>query len=350
MSDFRRRLMMNARDPLSISSSKALVGDIALYNKLLNKIVIIPYELVDDNFNKDNYEPIGIVVVPGTHNVYKDNSCGIISLKYMSYTNPSIGTINIEDNGIKLYSGPLFNITKICNYKSSIPYVATGTDFISNSVKGFAVIEPYSDYLGYPVNYSGNIGSDILNPYDKKTKYRLASSAITKKAFSPYNNDDSINTNFLYNEDNNNIFSDFNGKYYSSIITNDNITQTNWKTDPHITNNYDDNTYPASCCCWRYHTLGTKEGDWYLPTMGELIYLVTRYTIINNSANIIKKYFGESSSISFNEVYDSDRIFLSSSVSSDYKYIICIGQFFEVLSFINNAYLTKVLAYTKIII
>ncbi|MBO7211706.1 MAG: hypothetical protein J6V44_11980 [Methanobrevibacter sp.] len=35
--------------------------------------------------------PIGVVVVPGTHDVYGDGSCGVMSLKSMDFNNPTQG-------------------------------------------------------------------------------------------------------------------------------------------------------------------------------------------------------------------------------------------------------------------
>lgn len=44
----------------------------------------------------------------------------------------------------------------------------------------------------------------------------------------------------------------------------------NWKTSETINNVTTNNNYPAGFCCWRYHTDGTNQGDWYLPSSGEV--------------------------------------------------------------------------------
>lgn len=65
-----------------------------------------------------------------------------------------------------------------------------------------------------------------------------------------------------------------------------------------ITNNYNSGYSPAACCCWRYHTEGTKQGDWYLPAMGELGYMMVRIKAINQSINALKLAYGSGVAVS----------------------------------------------------
>lgn len=90
----------------------------------------------------------------------------------------------------------------------------------------------------------------------------------------------------------NNTFalSDFNGKENTRILT-DLITVPNWKTNDVILNSYDMGHYPAVACCWRYSTVGTSCGDWYLPAIGEVGYIAVRCKAINKTLANIKKYF-----------------------------------------------------------
>lgn len=61
------------------------------------------------------------------------------------------------------------------------------------------------------------------------------------------------------------------------------------KQDSHVcagvTNQSDAGYSPAACCCAAYSTLGTKPGDWYLPSLNELTYMFTSWskTYINSS-------------------------------------------------------------------
>lgn len=61
------------------------------------------------------------------------------------------------------------------------------------------------------------------------------------------------------------------------------------KQDSHVcagVDNQSDAGYsPAACCCAAYSTLGTKPGDWYLPSQSELAYMFNSWTKtdINNA-------------------------------------------------------------------
>ena len=62
--------------------------------------------------------------------------------------------------------------------------------------------------------------------------------------------------------------------------------------DPYIyagvTNNSDTGYSPAVCCCVAYSTPGTKPGDWYLPSVGELRQIYANKTAINEKRTAIK--------------------------------------------------------------
>ena len=58
--------------------------------------------------------------------------------------------------------------------------------------------------------------------------------------------------------------------------------QPDWRTTEEIYNYYNySQSSPACCCCWRYHTLGTNQGDWYLPACGELAIIAVQQSEIN---------------------------------------------------------------------
>ena len=59
-----------------------------------------------------------------------------------------------------------------------------------------------------------------------------------------------------------------------------------------VTNNYTTGYSPAACCCVAYSTPGTKPGDWYLPSIGELYQIYANKTAINEKRKAIKgSYF-----------------------------------------------------------
>lgn len=86
----------------------------------------------------------------------------------------------------------------------------------------------------------------------------------------------------------------FNGKEYTEIWQNLYPNEDeSWKTSAVIQNtltieNYD----PAPKTVWRYHTLGTNQGDWYMPSNSELIYILPKHSIIEDSLDKCKRYLG----------------------------------------------------------
>lgn len=60
------------------------------------------------------------------------------------------------------------------------------------------------------------------------------------------------------------------GRYKTNKMIELSTAQPNWKTDAVIVNSVDAGYYPAACCAWRFHTAGTKQGDWWFPSAGEM--------------------------------------------------------------------------------
>ena len=55
------------------------------------------------------------------------------------------------------------------------------------------------------------------------------------------------------------------------ILSVDNSNSTAWQTASTISNEgHNKYIHPAAQCCWRYHTEGTSQGDWYLPSEYDL--------------------------------------------------------------------------------
>ena len=86
------------------------------------------------------------------------------------------------------------------------------------------------------------------------------------------------------------------------------------KTSDKVENKSDAGYCAPACCCDRYSTPGTKPGDWYLPSIGELYQLYENKTAINEKRTAIKgSGFGD-------QLYWSSR-----EDSSDFEYYVYLG-------------------------
>lgn len=279
--------MQNKNDE-GIKPSESNVGDICLYSISADKLVIVDGESFDASlYPSSDYSPVGVVVVPGYHNVYGDGSCGVMSLKEMNCSTPDDGSTSYQ----KIYWGgygvdinSLYNLDKVV-YVSLNTFNPEVT--LSNDVEG--------------VYQSGSLPSDkfleygeLDNPYDYESRHLFIEDFHIP---SPYYYDGSFNKNYSQTKgpsSKSNAMSDFNGVGNTRIITDLATFQNDWKTAGSITNNSGTGYYPAACCCWRYHTDGTNQGDWYLPACGELGYIMPRFNKINEAIQKMITAYGSS--------------------------------------------------------
>ena len=255
----RRRLLYNNNTYAGITINESLPGDIVLYDKTSKKLIIVPLPDFDTSkFTTTKFSGVGVVVTPLSHNLYNDNSISAISLKPMNYNTPTTGG-------------------------NSEQYMMWGTTTISG-VPNSSSVNSYSDLnqtktssitnVGYlPSDDFETIENSVQNPNDKDTWFYYKS-PYGGFIPSPYNEDDTINTKYRSR-----ATSYFNGKDYTKTIVEyrGQKDYSTWKPS----NVSDD--YPAASCCDMYYTDGTKQGDWYLPAMGELGYLLVKAKKINEA-------------------------------------------------------------------
>ena len=247
------------------------VGDICLANANGDKKFIKVGDAIPDG-----YEPIGVVVIPTSHDVYGTGECAVMSLKYMNYTTPDEG--GISKQGIS-WGGrgrdmPLYNYSSA----ATIGKASAQTDTVS-----------FTNYPYLPSDsFTATTCTKDTNAYYYNSGYTAAPS--------PYLTDGSRNSQ--YYTSGNNALSDFDGVGNTNVITGLAIGE-DWKTTTSIDNNSESTYYfPAAFCCWRYSTVGTNQGDWYLPACGELGYLCARFKTINNAIQyIIDSGFSDSCSL-----------------------------------------------------
>lgn len=243
---------------ISKDKSKAVAGDIVMWDGE-EKYVLIDTEDETLQYVKDlGHTPIGVVVIPTSHDVYGTGECAIISLKAMSYSTPDKGgnsLINWGNNGYEIAALKNFNTV--------------------NTVDTSGILIGTSDYSYIPsTKFTSNISVDGVAGY-YSTSYMGPS---------PYLVDGSRNPVYSSTEKSEfNALSDFDGVGNSRILWDKATKQTDWKTSKTITNNTTNGYLPAACCCWRYHTIGTEQGDWYLPAAGELGYMIARFKEIQSA-------------------------------------------------------------------
>lgn len=201
----------------------------------------------------DGYIPIAICIAPT--GFFGDNEpARWMSLKYMNYTTPEVGSTSVQG----IYAGQY------------------GTDL--SLVNKQRVSLSRNSYYGYLAsdNFTNNIGSDGRGYY---------TTSNTVPSF--LNTDESWNTNETLGY----VLGDIDGKSNTQVWLNAVTAQPLWQSDSSITNNSGAGYSPAACCCARYHTIGTNAGDWYLGGAGEMAMIITNLKAINTKLGLINAQY-----------------------------------------------------------
>ena len=260
-----------------VNPSQSVACDLCFYDKQNDKVIIVSgKDWSIETYPADRYTPIGVVVVPGIHNVYGDGSCGVMSLKEMDYNSPDSGSTSYQN----IYWGgygddislPDLNQVPTGNTSNGIP-----TDQTSKPSKVCLPSDKFS-------------GTQCAHDRDA---YYYSSPYIP----SPYLTDGSRNHGYYQTSSPSsaaNALADFDGIGNSQVLWDLATSQSSWKTASSIINNSGSGYYPAACCCWRYHTEGTSQGDWYLPAFGELGYIMPPFNKINDAIGKMRTAYGSS--------------------------------------------------------
>ena len=279
-------------------------------NSTLNKFLINGKDYSSDIYPLSEYIPIGVEVVPSNHT--DDGTTRIIGLALMDRDNPDNG----NNTGSNIYMSFGINGSNIStlNKKTVLPTISNDLREISGEQKIVGWVNPLSTTCYFPSDYL----TIYNNPYDKKTFYRANILNLAYRAVpSPYLNDGSKNEIYHSTINTGNILSDMDGKGNTEkILEIDNSESTSWQTATTIQAATEDYIHPGAQCCWRYHTVGTNQGDWYLPSAGELGYLISRLGAITNSLEKLN----EQGVISINRILSG--IIMSSTENSSDKNIM----------------------------
>ena len=292
---------------------------ICLYNTTTSK-----YQMVDgETYTPSKYAntiPVGVLVVPSGHGYtwagtgssghyyVKDNTVRIISTKNMSLKDPSHGTTAYTDDtgDISIIWGAMTDLTNLFNYSSARTINPGGS--IDNPAIGTASSPylPSDTFASGHTNISGGTGySTGSNPckWDTGTAWYTGGTGgyppSESCAPSPYNETGGPSTYYHSNTTAtnaiNNALADMDG------LRNTHVISSAWTAFGSSTGGTINTTsyYPAAQCCRRYGVAGTpasgvtngnvKTGSWavgdtwYLPSMGELGYLMARLGAVNHS-------------------------------------------------------------------
>lgn len=274
----------------TLKKPEANVGDVCFYDKEQDKLIIVSEWSVETH-PASRYTPVGVVVIPSSHDVYGTGEAGVISLRAMHCNTPSTGGTSEQSMGWGEFGTDISELPDL----DQAPIVGTGSSVgdVSSTVTG---------QYNYPYLPSNKF-STVQCPHDTDTYYYSSSSSYNQ-APSPYLTDGSRNPGYYQTtspSSANNCLADFDGIGNTEKI----ITQRGTKDYNSWAPTYNSQTdYPAASCCDMFHTEGTQQGDWYLPAMGELGYIMPPFNKINEVIRNMRTAYGSSVGVELSTGYN----------------------------------------------
>lgn len=286
-------------------------GLVVLCNKTSGgKVKVKATTGMNKTYPADQWEPIGIIVIPASNTVVTHKGAGkgkdiMLSLKYMNYNTPDSGG---SAQGI-MWGGYILTTDEpgITNNQKSVK--------IDLSDENVVVADSlYTCFASDKFNHRMSTKNPKLGWVDAPV-----GGLDEDYCPVPFLEDGSANPQFFQPLDGSGLYvnTEFCGAENTTALINHCTGQPNWKTDPTIENKQYENYHPAACCCWRYHAVGTKQGDWYLPAYGEGAYIMAQSNSINQTGGIINREYG---SDKFVDLADGAGCWLSSEHSSSYAW------------------------------
>ena len=276
-----------------VKEDNFVAGDIVLWDGE-KKIVAS-----QDGFSlpTSGYTPIGVVVIPASH--MDDNKARMMSTRWMSCDDPKNGSLTYQ----QMKWGTNTGLTGLTDF-DEVPIIARYDDEEQGGIT--ALTEPQEIYTAgtycfLPSDFPSWTGE--TNTEDEGTRWCQSNTYWTQNSSgqtviaahnlygpSPYASDGTPNPLYRATEYSggsiNNALSYFDGRHQTDVILEARGEKDygSWKPDADIPEDY-----PAASCCDMYHTVGTSQGDWYLPSEAELGYVIVR---INNISNAMAKIGG----------------------------------------------------------
>lgn len=253
---------------IALADTKA--GDVLLWDKINQKKLFTSSDNLS-SYPAESYTPIGVVVVPASHNVYGDGSCGVMSLKEMNYNSPSTGSTSGQNMLWGVYDDNISGLPDL----DQVPTGNTSNGIPTGSISRGRL--------------PGDRFSDIQCAHDTDVYYDASSNCIP----SPYLTDGSRNPGYYQTTSPSslsNALADFDGIGNTEKI----IAQRGTKDYNSWTPSNSEADYPTASCCDMFYTEGTSQGDWYLPAMGELGYILPPFNKINQAITNTRAAYGSS--------------------------------------------------------
>ena len=274
------------RYSMKFKDDNFVAGDIVVWDGEQKRVVA-----QEGFFLSDKYTAIGVVVIPASH--MDDGRARMMATRWMSCDDPENGSITYKT----MLWGTATDLTGLTNF-NQVPVIARYDDESAGGIVALTVPQAI-----YTANYDAFLPSDYpnwtgeTNPEDPGTKWYRSSTEWKQNetgdlipnthnfyAPSPYIADGTPNP--LYRATSysggsiNNALSYFDGRHQTDVIlaTRGEKDYGSWKP----TNNVPAD-FPAASCCDMYHTIGTSQGDWYLPSQAEIGYVIARLNDINNA-------------------------------------------------------------------
>lgn len=271
----RRRLLMggsgNSLLPNQVALADTVAGDVCCYNSTKGVKMFFRLDgMSASDVIPSDCTPIGVVVIPASHDVYGTGECAVMSLVHMSVSTPDVGTKDVQN----LYWGGAIDIANIPNRTSAVTIGKTSAQ--GDSVTGLVIY--------------GFLPFDAASLYQCKSDPIAYYTQDTDAVPSPYLADGSRNPNYYTTaspSSANSGQSDFNGKEYSTIIIEEETANPPTWTTGTLSNSSSFGYYPPFQAAWRFHPAGTSQGQWYIPSQAEMGYVLVRKNTVQNSLTAV---------------------------------------------------------------
>ena len=239
------------------------------------------------------YVPVGVYVISC------NGETGMLSLVNMSCETPETGDVKGDSNGRFLrYGGYGSHVDGLKSYDNKEAYQKV----IDHSFKEIG----HSSYGYLPSDKFEDDGAKAQ--VDGKHYYFDDDDNLLPP---PFLADGVVNPLFGKGKSVPSFLSDVDSRANTDALIKDATAQNDWQTAEKIVNESSKGYHPAACCCRRFHTPGTKAGDWDMPAIPVLVCAFVDWDAVQGTLKDLAK---EGLAVPLNE----SNIYLSSTEFSQY--------------------------------